>query len=121
MCHQGAGYGAASKIQQGFINVASQLDHMMDECPPLDTYSEIDLDDHITGVVLALHYSHKNGIGLLGDKAEQATTKEFCTCPCQVKRKIDNDDRSPLGMPPLVRCTAVDDEDGSNYFSDDEE
>ena len=34
MCHHDTSYGVGSSVEQGFINVASQLDSLIDE-PPL--------------------------------------------------------------------------------------
>ena len=62
ICHQGDGYGS-QKIEQGFVNMASQLDHTMNECPPLDSCSEKELGYHIMGVVLALSGRVLNCLG----------------------------------------------------------
>ena len=70
MCHQGADYRAGSKIKQGFINGVSQLNYIMDKCPPLDAYSDEDLDNYITGVILVSQYSLKKGMEQCRDKAE---------------------------------------------------
>ena len=35
MCHHGASYGAGSGIEQGFINMVSHLDSIIDDTPPL--------------------------------------------------------------------------------------
>ena len=37
MCHHGAGYGAGSDIEQGFINVANQLDSIIYDTLPCRT------------------------------------------------------------------------------------
>ena len=44
---------------------------------PPDTYSEKEVDNHITGIIFALYYYLKKSIELFGDKAENATTKEL--------------------------------------------
>ena len=37
MCYHGAGYDAGSGVDQGFVNVSSQLDSLIDETPPCRT------------------------------------------------------------------------------------
>ena len=78
-CFQGAGYGANSNpdLKQDFVNVAAQIDSLIDENPPPVGLTEEQLDDHIMGVILAQHFPLKKGIALFGDKAEQATTEEL--------------------------------------------
>ena len=78
-CFQGAGYSAKSKttLKPDFINVAAQIDSLIDENPPPVGFTEEQADDHIMGVILAQHFSLKKGIALFGDKAEQATTAEL--------------------------------------------
>ena len=73
------GYGAKSnpELKQDFVNVAAQIDSLIDENPPPVGLTEEQLDDHIMGVILAQHFPLKKGIALFGDKAEQATTEEL--------------------------------------------
>ena len=78
-CFHGARYGAKSKtaLKQDFINIAAQIDSLIDENPPPVGLTEEQLDDHNMGVILAQHFSLKKGITLFGNKAEQATTVEL--------------------------------------------
>ena len=64
-------------LKQDFINVAAQIDSLINENPPPIGLTEEQLDDHIMGVILAQHFSLKKGIALFGDKAEQAITAEL--------------------------------------------
>ena len=50
MCHHDVGYRAGSGIEQGFINVASQLDSLIDE-PPSVGLAEEQVDEHILGLL----------------------------------------------------------------------
>ena len=62
-CFQGAGYGAKSNpdLKQDFVNVAAQIDSLIDENLPPVGLTEEQLDDHIMGVTLAQHFSLKKG------------------------------------------------------------
>ena len=49
MFHHSAGYGAGSGMEQGFINVASQLDSVIDTTPPPVGLAEEQVDELILG------------------------------------------------------------------------
>ena len=52
------------------------LDSLIDEPSPV-RLAEEQVDGHIMGVILALHFSLKKGIELLGNRAEKSTLKEL--------------------------------------------
>ena len=53
-CFQGAGYGVKTNadLKEGFINVAAQIDNLIDENPLPVGLTEEQLDDHIMGVIV---------------------------------------------------------------------
>ena len=75
MCHYSDSYGAGSCIEQGFINLASQLDSLIDKTHPPVGLAEEQADEHILGLILASHFPIKKGIALFGKRAEKTTTK----------------------------------------------
>ena len=62
-CFQGAGYGEKSNpdLKQDCVNVAAQIDSLIDENPPPVGLTEEQLDDHIMRVILAQHFFPKKG------------------------------------------------------------
>ena len=45
--------------------------------PPPGWLTKEKVEEHVTGVILASHFSLKKGIELLGNRAEKATTKQL--------------------------------------------
>ena len=55
----------------------TQLDIILDEYHPSDGYTEEEVDEHIMGMRMTLHFSLTKGIEIFGDKVEKATTKNL--------------------------------------------
>ena len=62
-CYHGGGYRVGSGVEQGFINVASQLDSLIDD-PPHVKLADEQVDEHVIGVILASHFFLKKGINM---------------------------------------------------------
>ena len=72
------------QYQNGVINLGlNEMSHLVSEM------SKFEVDEHITGLIMAHQYSLKKGIQLFGNRAEEATVKEL-------KQIHDMDTYTPL-------------------------